>query len=531
MSSVDSAMSRSDRWLERVYGRLGWRIVVAYPAVVWLVAGVAWVLMLLVLARVREFQGSDVRFISVWSALLWCIGVEISVLHAAHLGQPLRRFESGAVSAPEVWRSTAGLTQSIVKANYTIALFLSVPGGILVVVLVDGLSIELVAICLVGALSIWLYVLCFGVFLSNVILRPVLRDLSRALDGPPPAATGIPLTKRLLYVVPGLSIATATLGATVSLTPGEDLGAVLSRMLVAAVVSALVAIPVTMLFAKSVRDPIADLLEGTKRIKGADYSRPVPELSTDELGQLARSFNEAMEGLTERQRLARENISLLDEVRASRARIVAASDASRRRVERNLHDGAQQRLVALALDLRLHEENARSMSADEVKSAFNQATQDVKEALAELRELARGLHPSVLTTDGLSYALDQLAGRAKLPVTVSATTERFQPEIESAAYFVAAEALANVAKYAHASQARVIARVADDRLVVEVADDGVGGATLGSGTGLAGLADRVAALDGKLRIDSPAGQGTTVTAQIPVDGRAAVTPNFKRSEG
>ena len=133
--------------------------------------------------------------------------------------------------------------------------------------------------------------------------------------------------------------------------------------------------------------------------------------------------------------------------------------------------------------------------------------EDVKEALAELRELARGLHPSVLTTDGLAYALVQLATRAKLPVTVRATAERFPPAVESAAYFVAAEALANVAKYAQASQAHVSAQVADGQLMVEIADDGIGGATIGSGTGLAGLADRVAALDGTLTIDSPARPG------------------------
>ena len=151
-----------------------------------------------------------------------------------------------------------------------------------------------------------------------------------------------------------------------------------------------------------------------------------------------------------------------------------------------------------------------------------QATNDVKEALAELRELARGLHPSVLTTDGLSYALDQLAARAKIPVTVRATAERFPPAVESAAYFVAAEALANVAKYAHASQTRVAAEVVDGELVVEIADDGIGGASLGVGTGLAGLADRVAALDGNLRIDSPVGFGTRVTARIPMNGRVAL---------
>jgi signal transduction histidine kinase len=238
-----------------------------------------------------------------------------------------------------------------------------------------------------------------------------------------------------------------------------------------------------------------------------------------------------MSGLSERQKLSRENLELLDEVKASRARIVAASDASRRRIERNLHDGAQQRLVAVALDLSILQDLASTMSPEEVHAAIGQASNDIKDALAELRELARGLHPAVLSTDGLAPALNQLATRSKLPVAVNVPNSRLPAEVETAAYFVAAEALANVAKYSRASHASVSVEAGHGRVLVYVCDDGIGGAKVGNGTGLAGLADRVEALDGKLTVESPAGHGTTVMAEIPVDGDEAVDGNEYELEG
>jgi signal transduction histidine kinase len=228
-----------------------------------------------------------------------------------------------------------------------------------------------------------------------------------------------------------------------------------------------------------------------------------------------------MAGLAERQRLSAENAQLLDEVtdllgqvRASRARIVAASDAERRRVERNIHDGAQQQLVGIALKLKLLED--RVAGDEEVRAGIAQVGDRLKAALDDLRELARGLHPSVLTTDGLAPALEQLASRASIPVTVRAPDERFDEALESTAYFVVSEALANVGKYANASHANVTVERQDGLLRVEVSDDGVGGAHANSGSGLTGLVDRLAALDGNLTVHSPAGEGTRLSAEIPL---------------
>ncbi len=205
----------------------------------------------------------------------------------------------------------------------------------------------------------------------------------------------------------------------------------------------------------------------------------------------------------------------MEELRASRARIVEAGDAARRKLERDLHDGAQSRLVALALMLRA----ARSRAGDdpELGELLEQAQYELQTSLGELRELARGIHPAVLTERGLEPALQALVSRAPVPVSVEAAVEaRLPPPVESAAYFVVSEGLANVAKYAQATHASVAVRRQNGHVTVDVADDGVGGADAAHGSGLRGLADRVAALDGTLSLESPAGGGTLLSAKIPL---------------
>ena len=205
-----------------------------------------------------------------------------------------------------------------------------------------------------------------------------------------------------------------------------------------------------------------------------------------------------------------------EELRASRARIVAAADNARRRIERDLHDGAQQRLVALSLTLRLAQGKVHK-DPEKAVELLGGAQQELTLALGELRELARGIHPAVLSDRGLAAALESLAGRAPLPVELGDVPEDRLPEpIEAAAYFVVAEALTNVVKYAHASQATVSVERRNGHAIVEVADDGIGGADPDRGSGLRGLVDRVSALDGSMRLDSPAGAGTRLRAEIPV---------------
>ena len=211
-----------------------------------------------------------------------------------------------------------------------------------------------------------------------------------------------------------------------------------------------------------------------------------------------------------------------EELRASRARIVAAGDEARRRLERDLHDGAQQRLVALVVALRVLHAKATGRVDEELLGDLDDATDELKAGLAELRDLAQGIHPAVLTEAGLAAGLATLAERSPIPARVLAVPDRrLPPEVEATAYFVASEALANAVKHAAAQRVTVAAELQGDDLTVTIRDDGVGGAATTGGTGLRGLRDRVEALGGDLAITSPRGEGTTIRARIPVVEAAA----------
>ena len=215
-------------------------------------------------------------------------------------------------------------------------------------------------------------------------------------------------------------------------------------------------------------------------------------------------------------RLALENARLnaelraqLAELRESRARIVAVGEAERRRLERDLHDGAQQRLLALGLALQLMRDNRSD------PELLVEAEAELQAALHDLRELARGIHPAILAEHGLPAAIGSLSDRAPLPVTTEVAPERYPPAVESAAYFVVSEALANISKHARATSAEVSIGRQDGRVVVEISDDGSGGADPATGSGLQGLADRVGALDGRFTVLTDPTAGTTIRAEIP----------------
>jgi signal transduction histidine kinase len=208
------------------------------------------------------------------------------------------------------------------------------------------------------------------------------------------------------------------------------------------------------------------------------------------------------------------NTDAREQLAASRARILKAGDEERRRVGRDLHDGAQQRLVSVVIDLQLAQKRWEQ-DPERARSLVDDALDHAKAAIGDLRELAAGIHPSVLTDRGLPAAIETLAARTPVPVEIDAALEeRLPSSIETTAYFVVAEALTNVGKYARASRASVGVRVVGDELEIEVLDDGVGGADPAAGSGLRGLADRVSALQGALQVASPPGRGTRVHARI-----------------
>jgi signal transduction histidine kinase len=223
-----------------------------------------------------------------------------------------------------------------------------------------------------------------------------------------------------------------------------------------------------------------------------------------------------MAAFTELVGIAISNIQARDDLAASRARIVAATDEERRRVVRDLHDGAQQRLVHTIITLKLAH---RALRPDQERGSelVTEALKQAQRANVELRELAHGILPAVLTGGGLRAAVEAMASRMPVPVEVAVSVDRLPASVEATAYFVVAEALTNVAKHACATTATVRAHVESDTLQLQVRDDGVGGARA-DGSGLVGLADRLAVLAGRLRVEGPMDGGTLVTADIPLPG-------------
>jgi signal transduction histidine kinase len=240
----------------------------------------------------------------------------------------------------------------------------------------------------------------------------------------------------------------------------------------------------------------------------------------DDDPELVEAVGGAVTIALENRRLHAEALDRLAELQSSRERIIAASDAERRRIERNLHDGAQQRLVTLALQLSMLQRQIRD-DPEDAEQLAGAASEELAASLAELRELARGIHPAVLD-QGLSYALEALALRSGVPTTLmDELTARLPQPVEFAAYFVASEALTNVAKHAAATRVCIRVAAAPEMAVIEISDDGIGGASTDLGSGLRGLSDRVEALGGRLTISSTPGAGTTVTARMPLQSQAS----------
>jgi len=283
-------------------------------------------------------------------------------------------------------------------------------------------------------------------------------------------------------------------GRTERVDDYADLSGELPERIRAAGIASAVAAPIT----------VAGRLWGAI-VASSELPNSLPAGTEERIASFAELVADALASADAREQLA-----------ASRARIVEAGDAERRRLERNLHDGAQQRLVSVALILSEVEAKLDSEPEPALR-LLESARGELALALDELRELARGIHPAILSDHGLGAALEALVARAPVPVEVTALPRRRLPEsIEAAVYYVAAEALTNVAKHANASGATVGVTLADGCARVKVRDDGAGGAELGNGFGLRGLADRVEALGGRLVVESPRGGGTTLSGEIPL---------------
>jgi signal transduction histidine kinase len=317
---------------------------------------------------------------------------------------------------------------------------------------------------------------------------------------------------KLLLGVLGSTLLTGIfVGAWVT-DPGTGATGLLKVYAVGAVGALVLGLSGLALILLTVLGPIRQLRTGTRWVAAGGFGWRVPVVSTDELGELAGSFNRMAEGLGTR----------TEELRASRARIVASSDETRRKVERDLHDGAQQHLVLLDLKLGL----AKKVVADNPRgvAALEEAQADLERALSELRDLAHGIYPSVLTNDGLPAALREAAARSPIPVTVEAEgNSRYRPELEAAVYFCCLEAMQNAGKYAgEAAKANVRLTRQGHELIFEVRDDGRGfdPASANGSAGLQNMSDRIGALGGEVSIESSPGKGTRVVGSVPIGGSA-----------
>lgn len=356
-------------------------------------------------------------------------------------------------------------------------------------------------------------------FAVETLLRPLRRDVATHLPADfQPEHRPIPLRIRLLAVIVVASLSTSLLATAVAGaadSPEERLSSGVGVALLVAVTIGL--LPASVL-ARSESLSRSALMRAARKVESGDLKATIPLADADETAVVAASFNRMVLGLQEREALRGRNAELVDELRASRARIVATADESRRRVERDLHDGAQQSLVLLKLKLGLVE---RKLAEDsEGRDLLAEVHSDLDRALRELRDLAHGIYPQVLTSDGIAAALTAAAKQVAIPAEVSNDgAGRYPPELEGAVYFCCVEALQNAAKYAgDGVRAHVSVTEKNGRLQFEVADDGAGFdlAAVEGGAGLQNIADRVGALGGEVAIESRPGSGTKVVGSVPL---------------
>lgn len=373
-------------------------------------------------------------------------------------------------------------------------------------------------------------------FVGEAMCRPMVEDAARLV--PPGWGVREARGRIRLKVLLALAVTTA-FAALVSQAIGAIGHSPTSRLLGAVVIAVVISLSFTPVLIRAVADsvlgPVGRLTSATARAAAGDLEHPVPVSSDDELGVLTTSFNDMILGLREREALRGEKTELsaalkdsyedlqrhVEELRASRARVVAAADLERRRVERDLHDGAQQQLVLLGLKLGLSSSLIKQDPAA-AQAMHEELRGDLAQALSQLRDLAHGIYPAVLVSEGLPGALREAAGRAVVVTKVRCDGDgRYLPEVEAAVYFCCLEALQNAAKHAgDGVSVRIELTERDRRLVFGIADDGQGYDTqlAPASGGVQNMTDRIGALGGQLTIHSVPGSGTTILGSLPLEG-------------
>jgi signal transduction histidine kinase len=530
VQGTDARALSIDGVLEQLYRKLGTRYLDALNGVI-LVAILGFVIpvYLFLLTEPWHPTGGEYVRCAVAYALCSILAAPCVLAIARRLAAPTYAWAGGrrtSAEAPAAWASTvAGLPRWILASGLCVAAA-STPGT-----LYTGATLHFtlgsypIYLASLGCLILVFLALIF--LFSEQWLRPVAREIAAQLpvDIDPPRSA-MTLSVKALLIIPAINFFSAVLvGSLVTshLQPQLQLGHI---VLLALAVSLTVSLILTLMFRNSLMRRVEDLRQAMVRVDEGDLGTHVPPVAGDELDDMGATFNDMVAGLRERESLRHHNAELVadlrrqaDLLRDSRKRIVAASHAARRRVERDLHDGAQQRLVLLGLKLALARASVEGDPA--TAAALDDLREELDRALSELRELARGIYPTILENDGLPAALSDAALSAAIPTDIECDgAARYSAELEAAVYFCCLEALQNAAKHAGAD-ARAQVRLAQRAgvLTFEVSDDGVGfePTTASASTGLQNMADRIGALGGTLSVGSVPGAGTRITGTVPAN--------------
>jgi signal transduction histidine kinase len=511
------------RWLDRAYRRLGPGYIPAVVAAAWL-AGLAqlpigvWLEFQYLDASTSEFLRFSVTYAAVVNVAL-ATGV---VLSLGYVLPPYRWLRAGqpAELVPDVWsRAVRTGFVTITRSALAVAVIIIPFHAIAAPAILDADTGVVAALCLFAyAILVTAWLICQ--LLVDLAYRPVVRDLASHLPSDlAQTPSGWPLRRKALLSLPiGAFYGAFAAGAFIfdATTPETRLYTALAA---AAGVTIVFAGPIAAIATDSILTPIHELIAATKRVARADLSTPVPILTDDELGELAWSFNQMQTDLLDRKTLRDRNAELVDALQNSRARIVAASDEARRKVERDLHDGAQQHFALTDLQLGIAD-GKLERGEPGAHEAVVAARANLERALVELRDLARGVFPSVLSNQGLGPALREMTEQAVMPVSLETNgTGRYRPELEAAVYFCCLEALQNAGRHGGAgAKATVRVSRAGDELRFEVRDDGRGfdPASVNGSPGLQNMEDRIGALGGEVHVYSAPGEGTTVLGSVPI---------------
>jgi signal transduction histidine kinase len=503
-----------ERALDRLYARFGPRIVFSFFVIAIVVGVPTGVLSGLALGRYLGRSASDMLYATeLWGPIISVIGLAGFAIVFRNATRTMLAWSPRSPTeqtATPAWHAIQSMTRLAVKG----APFALVPltGSFIwfTVHFHEPASVLLPFAAWDGSLLFAAFVLM--VFSMEMVMSPMLADVARHLPADfEPDTRALSFRTRALAPLPVITFYGILIvgGYTQIGRPGAGRLAIAIglALLAVAIISGVFGI-----VARTVSEPIDALVAATDRVRRGYLETSVPVTRADELGRLTASFNDMVMGLRERE-------ALHSELRASRERIVTAADAERRRVERDLHDGAQQQIVLAQLKLGRVAGTLEEDPAD-AKRSITEIRDDLARALTDLRDLAGGLYPQLLEAEGLPGALRQVASRAPIPTTVDADgTGRYAPELEAAVYFCCVEALQNAGKHAGpTATARIALRAAGDGLAFTVSDDGAGfdPATTARSSGLQNMADRLGALGGSVKIESSPGHGTTIAGHIPI---------------